>query len=89
MSVTEARDTAQPDGYGELTRWEFGQVMHALARGQGGAFSEAQAEIAADWANEARVTAACLDMVLRGRLNVRVDASGELLLCCPDQAGGH
>jgi hypothetical protein len=76
-------------GYGELKQWEFVRVMQALAQGQGGAFTEQQAQVAADWANEARVTAACLDMVLRGRLGVRVDDAGELLLCCPDQAGGH
>jgi hypothetical protein len=88
MIADQAR-TVGP-GYGELQQWEIAQVMQALAKGQGGSFTVAQAEIAADWANEARVTAVCLDMVLRGRLAVRVDAAGELLLCCdPDHAGGR
>jgi hypothetical protein len=88
MIADQAR-TVGP-GYGELQQWEVAQVMQALANGQGGSFTEQQAQVAADWANEARVTAVCLDMVLRGTLNIRINDVGELVLCCdPDHAGGR
>ena len=71
---------------GVLSEAEMEDVLMALARGQGGPFTEEEWIAALRWAELARVSGCALEMALCGELYLRV-RDGEVYLVHPRQVG--
>jgi hypothetical protein len=59
-----------------LTAGEISQVMQALSTGHGSSWTAGDLAAALQWAEGARASEMCLDLVLRGEVLLRVDERG-------------